>query len=117
VVESQTDLVCRFLADGTLTFVNAAYCRFFGYPREEIIGRTFFVFVPEEDRKAAIEHVARLNKERRPLTVEHEVILPDGTIGWQHWVDYPILGANGEVTEFRESDAISPTERAPKRQA
>jgi PAS domain S-box-containing protein len=101
VVESQTDLVCRFLPDGTLTFANGAYCRFFGYPREEIIGRKFFVFVPEKDRAAAIDHVAALNKERRALTVEHEVILPDGTIGWQHWVDYPILGPDAEVTEFQ----------------
>ncbi len=28
VVESQTNLVCRHLADSTLTFVNDAYCRF-----------------------------------------------------------------------------------------
>jgi PAS domain-containing protein len=33
VVESQTELVCRYLPDTTLTFVNEAYCRFFGRPR------------------------------------------------------------------------------------
>ena len=101
VVESQTDLVCRYLPDGTLTFANGAYCRFFGYPREKIIGRKFFAFVPEENRASAIEYVAALNKERRPLTVEHEVIRPDGSIGWQHWVDYPVMGPEGEVTEFQ----------------
>jgi len=101
VVESQTDLVCRYLPDGTLTFANGAYCRFFGYPREKIIGRKFFAFIPEENRATAIEHVATLNRERRPLTVEHEVIMPDGNIGWQHWVDYPIVGPDGEMTEFQ----------------
>jgi PAS domain S-box-containing protein len=101
VVESQTDLVCRFLPDGTLTFVNGAYCRFFGYPREEIIGRKFFDFIPEENRAAAMENVARLNKERRPLEVEHEVLLPDGNIGWQHWANHPVVGRDGEVTEFQ----------------
>ena len=30
VVEEQTELVCRFLPDLTLTFVNEAYCRYFG---------------------------------------------------------------------------------------
>src|SRR5262249_20251018 len=29
IVESQTELVCRFTAAGTLTFVNDAYCRYF----------------------------------------------------------------------------------------
>src|SRR5689334_546459 len=38
VVESQTDMVCRFLPDTTLTFVNNAYCRFFGRSRDEMIG-------------------------------------------------------------------------------
>ena len=101
VVESQTDLVCRFLADGTLTFVNTAYCRFFGYPREKMIGRKFYEFLPEKTHEAAKEFVAVLNLERRPLAADHEVVLPDGTIGWQHWVDYPILGPDGEVTEFQ----------------
>jgi PAS domain S-box-containing protein len=101
VVESQADLVCRYKPDGTLTFANGAYCRFFGYPRERIIGRKFFDFVPEGNRAAAIEYVAMLNNERRPLTVEHEVILPDGNVGWQHWADYPVMGPDGEVTEFQ----------------
>jgi len=29
VVEDQTELICRFLSDGTYTFVNDAYCRYF----------------------------------------------------------------------------------------
>src|SRR5262245_32900095 len=35
VVESQTEMVCRYRPDTTLTFVNEAYCRFFGKAREE----------------------------------------------------------------------------------
>ena len=101
VVESQTDLVCRYLADGTLTFVNEAYCRFFGQPRGKMIGRKFTEFIPENTRAAAMEFVAMLGEERRPLDVEHEVILPDGSIGWHHWVDYAIVGPDGEVIEFQ----------------
>lgn len=33
VVEDQTELICRFLPDCTLTFVNDAYCRYFGKSR------------------------------------------------------------------------------------
>jgi PAS domain-containing protein len=36
VVESQTEMICRFLPDGTLTFVNEAYCRYFGKSRKEL---------------------------------------------------------------------------------
>ena len=101
VVESQTDLVCRFLHDGTLTFVNEAYCCFFGCPGEKMIGRKFYEFLPENAHAAATAFVEMLIRERRPLTAEYEVVLPDGTIGWQHWVDYPILGPNGGIREFQ----------------
>jgi PAS domain S-box-containing protein len=40
VVEDQTDLICRFLADGTYTFVNAAYCRHIRRPAEELVARS-----------------------------------------------------------------------------
>ncbi len=30
VVQDQTDVICRFRVDGTFTFVNDVYCRFFG---------------------------------------------------------------------------------------
>jgi PAS domain-containing protein len=35
VVEVQTELISRFLPDGTHVFVNEAYCRYFGKSREE----------------------------------------------------------------------------------
>jgi PAS domain-containing protein len=34
LVESQTELISRYLPDTTLTFVNAAYCRFYGKTRK-----------------------------------------------------------------------------------
>src|SRR5215211_3603343 len=37
MIEEQTELVCRFLPDKTLTFVNDAYCRYFGEKPEELI--------------------------------------------------------------------------------
>ena len=36
VVDAQSDLICRFLPDSTLTFVNDAYCRFWNRPRKEL---------------------------------------------------------------------------------
>lgn len=101
VVESQTDLICRYREDTTLTFVNEAYCRFFGRSREQLIGTRFIELIPEASRKAVFENIAALSKDLRPISHEHEVILRDGSIGWQHWVDYAILGADDCVTEFQ----------------
>ena len=54
VLESQTDLVCRYLPDTTLTFVNEAYCRSFGRRREELIGRPFLDLLPAAARDAIV---------------------------------------------------------------
>ena len=35
VVQDQTELICRWLPDTTLTFVNDAYCHYFGKVRPE----------------------------------------------------------------------------------
>jgi PAS domain S-box-containing protein len=101
VVESQTELVCRYLPDTTLTFVNEAYCRFFGRPREQLIGRKFAELIPESGRAAALDQVASLVREPRVCTYEHEVILADGTIRWQQWVDSAIVASDGRVAELQ----------------
>src|SRR5262245_34890963 len=51
VVESQTELICRYLPDTTLTFVNDSYCRYFGKTQEELIGAKFLELIPEPARE------------------------------------------------------------------
>ncbi|MGC1393688.1 MAG: PAS domain-containing protein [Coleofasciculaceae cyanobacterium] len=41
--EHQTELVCQFLPDGTLTFVNEACCNYFGKSREQLIGNKYMI--------------------------------------------------------------------------
>jgi PAS domain S-box-containing protein len=101
VVESQTELVCRYLPDTTLTFVNDAYCRFFGREREVLIGRKFVELIPEPAREAVLAQVASLVADPRVHTYEHEVLLADGTICWQQWVDSPVCAQDGRVTEVQ----------------
>jgi len=101
VVESQTELICRYLPDTTLTFVNDAYCRYFGKTWEDLIGTKFLELIPEPAREVARKHIESLVENPRVEMDEHEVLLPDGSIGWQQWVDHAILDANGKVVEFQ----------------
>ena len=52
VVEDQTELIVRWQPDGTRTFVNDSYCRFFGATREELLGTGFFPLIAKEDLEA-----------------------------------------------------------------
>ncbi len=38
IIDSQSDLICRFASDGTITFANAAFCDYFHKEQEEILG-------------------------------------------------------------------------------
>ena len=49
VVEDQTEFICRFTPNGMLTFVNDAYCRYFGLDKTACIGAKHSVVIPPED--------------------------------------------------------------------
>ena len=101
VVEHQSDLVCRYLPDTTLTFVNEAYCRFFGKRREELIGTRFIDLIPEDDRPAALRNVREILEGGEPRVDEHSVVLPDGSLGRQQWVDHVIESPDTGAIELQ----------------
>lgn len=103
LVEDQTDLICRFLPDGTLIFVNDAYCRYFGRVREDLVGQSFLSFIPEEDRHKVRNHLASLSIDRPVATCVHRVNLPECEVRWQQWTDRAILDEVGDVEEFQSS--------------
>ena len=101
VVESQTDLVCRYLRDSTLTFVNEACCRFLGRQREELIGRKFLDLIPQASREIVMHDIRLLSHGVPMLEREYEVVLPNRSSVWQHWVTYATPLDDGEAVEFQ----------------
>jgi PAS domain S-box-containing protein len=100
MVEDQTELICRFLADWTLTFVNDAYCRYFGKSKDDLVGRSFMSLVPSEERKQVEVGLASLNLDTLIMTMEHQVVV-NGELRWQHWTNRAIFDADGRVSEFQ----------------
>jgi PAS domain S-box-containing protein len=102
IVEDQTELICRFLPDRTITFVNEAYCRYFGKKHEELIGHTFRPLIHEEDRAKVQKHLASISPEKPVSTHEHRVIAPNGEIRWQQWTNRMVIDEQqGRVIEFQ----------------
>ena len=87
VVETQTELICRYLPDTTLTFVNDAYCRYFSRSRDELIGSKFIELLPIHTRASTQQLIRDLLANAELNTHEHEVIKPGGTIGWHRWTN------------------------------
>jgi len=101
VVEDMPALICRFLPDGTLTFVSTGYCSYFNKKSEELIGQNFFQFIPQEDQRRVRNQFISLTKENPIVTYEHQVIAPDGTIRWHQWTDCALLDEKGRVVEYQ----------------
>jgi PAS domain S-box-containing protein len=101
IVEDQTELICRFLPDGKLTFVNDAYCKYFEKKQEDLIGHTFMPLIPEEDHEKLKDHFASLNPKNPVATHEHRVIGSHGEIRWQQWTNRMVLDEEGQLIEFQ----------------
>jgi PAS domain S-box-containing protein len=101
IVEDQTELISRFLPDGTLTFVNSAYCRYFDEPADKLIGNLFWHHVPEEDRKRLNAHIESLSPVNPVQTIEHRVLMRAGEIRWQQWTDRLIIDKGGGRIEIQ----------------
>ncbi len=101
IVEDQTELICRWKPDGTLTFVNGAYARYFGGTPDDYIGFNFLPLLPEEDRALIHEAVARLTPENDTYTYMHRVRLPDGTERWTEWTDRGLFDEAGNLVELQ----------------
>jgi len=101
VVEDQTELISRFLPDGTLTFVNEAYCRYSGKKQKELLGQSSLPFIPEEDQRMVRKQHASLGPENPVVTYEHRIRRSDGEMRWLQRTDRGIFDEQGHIVEFQ----------------
>jgi PAS domain S-box-containing protein len=101
VEDYQTEMICRFLPDGTLTFVNETYCRYFGMERDALLGKKYLEFTPEEEHARIHSEIEALTPASPVTITQHTVCLPDGEIRWQEWTDRAIYDDYGNFLEFQ----------------
>jgi PAS domain S-box-containing protein len=101
MVESQTELISRYLPDTTLTFVNEANCRALGKSRKQLLGTKFIDLLPDTERERVRTMVQSLLTHPGVSTIEHQVRMADGSLRWQQWVDRTILDQHGRVVELQ----------------
>ncbi|MBD1805629.1 AAA family ATPase [Microcoleus sp. FACHB-SPT15] len=100
ILEDQTELIARYLPDGTVTFVNEGFCRFFELTKEQLIGHHYKPVVFEEDREYVARLVNSLSQENPVITVENRVIV-GSQVHWTQWVNRAIFDDSGCIVEFQ----------------
>jgi PAS domain S-box-containing protein len=101
VVEDQTDLICRFRPDGTLVFVNEAYCRFYDRTREQLLGTNFFPSLSVQDREIPLQQFARLTQAEPMQAFDNKLLLGDGRQIWQLCTARALFDQSGRINEFQ----------------
>ena len=101
IVEDQTEAICRYTADGTFTFVNDACCRQLARPRESLLGKTIWEFMPENDHDAIRDFLASITADHPVATLEHSVVTSDGETVWYQWTTRGFFDEDGRVVELQ----------------
>ncbi|MEA1870686.1 MAG: PAS domain S-box protein, partial [Candidatus Bipolaricaulota bacterium] len=105
IVQYQIECIDRWLPNGTVTFVNDAYCRYYGKSRDEFIGTDWLGVIAQEDReqmRAYAESLkTRLTPENPIATSQHREVAANGKIRWMEWSDQAIFDEQGDLVEFQ----------------
>lgn len=101
VVENQSELICRFLPDYTVTFVNDALCTYFSKERKQLMGESFLPLVYEGDREKIAAFYRSFTDRKIHDTNEHRVIVKDGEVRWQQWNARAVFDDRGTIVEFQ----------------
>jgi len=105
IVEDQTEFIVRWKPDGTRTFVNDAYLRYFGLSRDEAIGTSFMPLVSDKHKQIIQDKITRITPENPVEIGEHIVRKLDGSECWNMWTDRGNFDENGELIEFQSIGA------------
>ncbi|MBI9047263.1 MAG: PAS domain S-box protein, partial [Anaerolineaceae bacterium] len=100
----------RFLPDGTLTFVNDAFCQFFGKSIAEMTGLNLFDLIDEEKIGITKTHLASLTAEHPIASHEHSSTDFRGKTRWTRWTDRAITDEDGNIIDY-QSFAYDLTDR------
>ncbi|MCU0537640.1 MAG: CHASE3 domain-containing protein [Hydrococcus sp. Prado102] len=100
IIEDQTELIARFKPDGTLIYVNEAYCRYFSLAREEILGKCYEPVIYEEDRERVAELVKLMSVENPVVIIENRVVV-DEEVRWTQWVNRAFFDSKGDFIEYQ----------------
>ncbi|WP_319777129.1 ATP-binding protein [Maridesulfovibrio sp.] len=101
VVEDQTELIRRFRPDGRLTFVNSAFCRFYGKSSETLLASRFQDFLDSEERDEIVSQVYSLTPENPEVVTEPSYRDDDGQVHYVQFVTRAIFDEQGNAVEYQ----------------
>jgi PAS domain S-box-containing protein len=100
IVKDQSELICRFLPDGILTFVNQAFSNMAEMPENELLGNSFFMFLADEDVSRVVKLMNEVSPADPDRSIELKVYVKD-KIYWMHWIGRGLFDSDGNLIEYQ----------------
>lgn len=96
ILRQATAGIVRKDKEGRLIFVNQAFCNMLDYTEEELLGKTMWELMAEEDRGENQKMYRRMMVEGVPFKLERRLIRRDGSVIWVDASVSPIMDAEGK---------------------
>jgi len=101
LVIDQSELIARYRPDGATIFVNDVFCQYFGKTRGELIGKQFDLLLPAEESNLLEGYRAALTRENSKVTIEHRILLSDGSLHWIRRKERALFDEDGGIIEYQ----------------
>ena len=101
VVEDQTEIISRFLPDGTFVFVNDVFCRLFGKSREELIGKQWQPAAHADDLPVIEAKLGKMTPSQPSVIIENRVFVAGGEMRWMQFVNRGFYDSQGTLKEVQ----------------
>ena len=99
IIENHLELICRHVPEGKITFVNDAFCRYFGKTREELTVKSLEDLLFLEDQVIYFEQLVRLTPEKPFSTYDVRFFRADGKPRWHQISTRAIYNEKGDFVE------------------
>ena len=100
ILDALPDLVCQFLPDMTLTYVNARFCRVFGRNEAELIGSSVADLVAIEHKNRLASTLDKVSLDNREVALDHRTLGMSGNSLWQSWTISAQFDAAGAIAGY-----------------
>ena len=101
VVEDQTEVISRFLPDGTLVFVNEVYCRLFGKTPAELLGKQWHPVAHLDDIAMIEVKLGEMTPDNPVVTIENRVFGANNATRWMQFVNRGFYDVEGNIQEIQ----------------
>ncbi len=101
LVEDSPALIRRFNRQGIISYVNKYYADYFNKTPNQFIGANLFNLLGNDQKETFNQNLKSLTVSNPIVEYQQNILLPEGSIRWQKWIDRALIDTEGNIQEFQ----------------